>query len=83
MIDLVVHGDVAEELKRISEQEQRPVEAVLRSLLDQYNVVTDSDVDSDPLDAFIGMIDDDITDLSSTVRETMEDYYRKKYGDSR
>ena len=77
MIDLVVHGDVAEELKRISEQEQRPVEAVLRSLLDRYNVATDSDVEGDPLDAFIGMIDADVTDLSSTVHETMEDFHRK------
>jgi hypothetical protein len=38
--------------------------------------------DYDPLDDFIGMIDADITDASTTVRETMEEYYRKKSGGS-
>jgi len=34
----------------------------------------------DALDAIIGIIDTDLTDLSTTVRETMAQHYRQKYG---
>jgi hypothetical protein len=34
----------------------------------------------DPLEAFIGLADSDATDASETVRETLDDYYRKRYG---
>ena len=38
--------------------------------------------DYDPIEDFIGMIDADVTDMSTTVRETMDEYYQKKYGSS-
>jgi hypothetical protein len=80
MTDIVIHGDVAQELQRISEREKRPVDDVVRSMIERYGAQTDTSDKEDALNAFIGAFDDDVTDLSSTVRETMEDYYRKKYG---
>jgi len=37
------------------------------------------DLPPDSFDAIIGIFDDDITDLSTTVRETMNTYYAGKY----
>ncbi len=39
-------------------------------------------LDPDAIESFIGMFDDDITDLSTTVNETLEEYYRNRYADS-
>jgi hypothetical protein len=36
----------------------------------------------DPLEAIVGILDVDITDMSTTVRETLDEYYWKKYGGS-
>jgi len=80
MADLIIRDDVAEDLRRIAEQENRSIEDVLRSMINSYKPTSSR---RDAIEDFIGVFDDDVTDLSSTVRETMEDYYRKKYGDSR
>ena len=83
MVDLTIDDDIAERLRRIAEQENRPMGAVLRSLLDLYPTLPDQPPpEHDPLDDFIGAFDDDVPDISSTVRETMEAYYRQKYGNS-
>jgi hypothetical protein len=31
-------------------------------------------------DMILGIYDDDVTDMSTTVRETLKEYYQKKYG---
>jgi hypothetical protein len=80
MADLIIRDDVVEDLHRIAEQENRSVEDVLRTMIDSYSA---THAQRDPLDDFIGAFDDDVPDLSSNVRETMEDYYRKKYGNPR
>mgnify|MGYP000111891549 CR=1 FL=1 len=36
----------------------------------------------DPMEDIIGTLDTELTDLSTTVRESVAEYYRKKYGDS-
>ena len=97
MADLVIEDqELVQRLNDIAAKEQRPVEAVLRSLLDKYAVQPNASeeaqalldkyrqraAETDPLEAFIGFFDDDITDMSTTVRETLDNYYRKRYGDS-
>lgn len=74
MSQLVIEHDLAERLQAIARRENRPVEDVLASLLDLYTAQSDS------LAAMDGMFDDDVADLSTTVRETMDTYYQKKYG---
>jgi hypothetical protein len=77
MSQVVIEHDLAERLQEIARRENRPVEAVLASLLDLYAA------QSGALEALDGAFDDDVTDLSTTVRETMSGYYEKKYGRSR
>jgi hypothetical protein len=64
-------------LQQLAKRENRPVEAVLQTLLDQYVLRDES------LDAMDGIFDDDITDLSTSIRDTMTSYYQKRNDDSR
>lgn len=74
MTTLVIPDNLAERLRHVAQQENRPLEDVLASLLDLYARQADA------FAAMDGMFDDDVPDLSSSVRETMSDYYRKKHG---
>ena len=84
MVELVVHEKTLEKLEAIAQREHRSVEAVLESLVEFYEAAPEhasiTDTAVDPLDAYVGSLDTDLTDLSTTVRETMTEYYRKKYG---
>ncbi|MBN1563144.1 MAG: hypothetical protein JXA10_04850 [Anaerolineae bacterium] len=71
-MSLVLSKKMAEQLQAIAKREKRSVEDILDSMLKMYNAV------SEPLAAMDGMFDDDITDLSTTVRETMREFYRQK-----
>lgn len=63
---LQIHDeDLAKRLQEIAARESRPVEDLLKTLLDQYTRKRDAFLAMD------GMFDDDITDISSSVRETM------------
>jgi hypothetical protein len=78
-INVTLPDDIARRLEEIARLENRSLAEVVSSLLDQYPVPTDDDVQAidDPI---IGIFDDDVTDMSTTVRETMDDYWRQKYG---
>ena len=79
MAELIIHEKLAERLQAIARRENRPVEDVLASLLDLYSALpAPPPSDTDPFMAMEGMFDDDVTDLSETVRGTMTDYYRQK-----
>ena len=73
MTTLVIPDSLAERLRHVAQQENRPLEDVLASLLDIYARQADA------FAAMDGMFDDDVTDLSTSVRDTMTDYYRKKH----
>jgi len=86
MTTLIIEDELAAQLNTIANNEQRSVEAVLRSALALYATLPkDNESNTTPMtsDAVLasmdGMFDDDVTDLSSTVRETMSAYYQKKY----
>jgi hypothetical protein len=163
MVDLTISGEVAEKLREIARQENRPVEEVLETMVERYQptevpagpadedievppdiknaedieayraaerairpklyriarrywervgdnerlAMTDAELDKqfwlidhegiprfksekdrvqlppDPLEAIVGLFaDSEITNMSTTVRETMAEHYRKKYGSS-
>lgn len=71
---LVIEEHLAERLQDVAARENRPVEELLASLLDIYTA------QSDALAAMDGAFDDDVGDLSATVRETVGSYYKKQYG---
>ena len=61
-----IHNEeLIERLQRLVARENRPIEELLLTLLDQYTSRLDA------IEAMDGMFDDDITDLSTSVRETM------------
>lgn len=81
MVELVVEEELVERLQAIAQRENRSLEAVLQSLLELYESLPNHPKELiDPLDALVDSLDTDLTDLSTTVRETMTEYYRKKYG---
>ncbi|MCC7451263.1 MAG: hypothetical protein IT324_27890 [Anaerolineae bacterium] len=82
MTNLIVDDELAKRLEAIADRERRPLNDVLRSMADRYEAlppIVDEPSD-EALESMAGMIDSDLTDLSTTVRETMQEYYRKKYG---
>jgi hypothetical protein len=81
MAMLIIDEELAKKLRLLAEREQRPVEDVLRTMVDRYEPKPTPEQNA-ALEAMAGMLDEDITDLSTTVRETMKEYYQKKYGDS-
>lgn len=76
MTSLMIPDPLAERLRAIARQENRPVEDVLASLLDMYARQLNALVSMD------GMFEDDVSDLSASVRETMSRFYQDKYGHS-
>ncbi len=74
MATLVIPDELAERLQHTAQHENRTVEAVLAAMLDLYTHQTSAFLAMD------GMFDDDVTDLSTSVRDTMRDFYEKKHG---
>lgn len=84
MTELLIAPELAQQLEEIAGREQLTVTDLLRTMIEVYETrPTDADdeaVQDDPLENFIGAFHDDVTDLSTTVRETMDAFYREKYG---
>ena len=76
MAELDIQSDLIERLRAIAQRENRTVDDVITELLAMYDA-HQSQAD-DALEAMDGMFDDDISDLSTTVRETMRTYYENK-----
>lgn len=65
---MTIPDPLTKRLEAIAQREGRTPEAVLQALLDEYE---QRQVDTDPIEDFIGAFDDDVTDLSVTVNETL------------
>ena len=84
MVMINIPDDIAQQLKVRAERENRSLDAVIVSILsDEISEQSETATDAewiDPFDAIDGILDYDITDMSTTVKETMREYFRKKYG---
>jgi hypothetical protein len=82
MLTVELPEHLAKRLQAIAERENRSVNEVVTSLVEEYVAPTtiSEDESVDPFDAIDGILDYDVTDMSTTVKETMRDYFRKKYG---
>lgn len=89
MTQVVIEGAIAEQLKRTADAEQISVEDLLRALLKAYEESSlvwtpERKAAADAaIEAGAGMFDDDVTDLSTTVRETMQKRFGAKADDER
>ena len=79
MAELTISGETARRIQEIAEREKRPVEGVLRSMVDNYEAQS---AKSDPLQDFLDVFSGKDLDMSKMVRSTEENHFRKKYGDS-
>ncbi len=65
---------LTQRLREIAEREGTTDNALLQKLLDEYekhHPQPKPPPDYDPIEDYLGMFDDDITDLSTTVRESI------------
>lgn len=68
--NVTLPDELARRLEDIARRENRPLAEVIASLLEQYPTpITEEIGEID--DPIIGIFDDDVTDMSTTVRETM------------
>jgi len=80
MAEIVISDpELVERLREIAASERRSVEAVLRSLIANYEAKA---VKPDPLASFRDAVSGKSFDMSKSIRETSENRFRKKYGDS-
>ncbi len=78
MVTLQIHDEgLIEQLQQLATQENQTIEAVLQMLVGQYMHRQAA------FEAMDGMFDDDIHDLSTSIRDTMHTYYQGRDGDSR
>ncbi len=82
MANLTIDAEILQRLQEIAKQEKRPVNEVLRSMVEQYPEKSTTSTSVEALLAMDGMFDDDITDLSSITKEDVMEAYRKKYADT-
>jgi hypothetical protein len=80
MVPLMVDERFDEAVRLLAAEQNTPVESLLWQMLQHYVPQHDPVKAREALVRLNGVIDDDVTDGSMTVRETMEAYYREKYG---
>lgn len=73
--DMILTDPLTERIKAIAKRKGRTPEDLLRELLDEYEARQKQT--HDPIEDFIGAFDDDVTDLSTTVRETLHRKFRQ------
>jgi hypothetical protein len=79
MVNIAIPDKLAEQLEIVAQRENRPVAKVIETMLAQYEPPTSSvERELHPLDAFIGIYDDDITDMSTSVRQTIKEHFQRK-----
>lgn len=79
MVNIAVPDEIARQLENVARRENRPVAEVLAIMLAQYKPKPSPDEGKPhPLDAFVGIYDDEITDMSTSVRETIREHFRRK-----
>lgn len=81
MENLLLPEHLIQKLEDIARQENRNVVEIITTMIEKYEQKTPSQQESDnAFKAIFGIYDDDITDMSTTVRETLQKYYQEKYG---
>ena len=73
MTQVIIEDELAERLQEIAQHENRPVQEVLVSLLELYTARAAA------LDEMDGMFDDDVSDLSTTVRATLNVFFKGEH----
>ncbi len=70
---------LAQAIEEVAKRENRPLDDVAGEVLEDHFLPEESVAGMSALDALMGMFDDDITDMSSNVKDHLREYYRNKY----
>lgn len=81
MTTLKFPDDLAKRLEDFARRENRSVADVVASWLDEHAPEDTEPKKAPNWDLILGVYDDDVTDMSTTVRETLQKYFQEKYGD--
>lgn len=83
MATLEIPEELLVKLRTIAERDNRSITDVLKSWIESHelpeSLSDQTDVD-DPFATIAGIFDADITDMSTSVRETLEKYTHPQYG---
>ncbi|MHB8628123.1 MAG: hypothetical protein ACYDBJ_20075 [Aggregatilineales bacterium] len=84
MVALQISEALAAKLETYAKIEQRPVAVVLENMAARYQPEPaaspeEGSDESASLDAFIGMVEADVTDLSVRAREELHAYFKDKH----
>ena len=87
MVTLNIPESLATKLSVYADREGRSMEAMLEKLILEYDQTPpearDLAAQSAAMEAISGLFDDDATDLSLIVKESVQNALRKKYGSAR
>jgi hypothetical protein len=78
-----ISKELAQVLEKIAQRENHSLDEVAEMILQEHfsKDIEESETPSkqeNPLDAIMGLLDDDVTDMSTTVKETLHEYYKNK-----
>ena len=79
MINISLPDDIAKRLEEIAHQKNSSVADVLATWLDEHAEEGEKSKGVPNWDLILGIGDENVTDMSTTVRETLDGYYKKKY----
>jgi hypothetical protein len=80
MVSINLPESVKAHLDEIAQRENRDVVEVIENMITQYTPRSAKKAIDWSL--ILGISDSEITDMSATVRETLDKYYQQKYGNS-
>lgn len=82
MASIFLSDDIVKRLEAAAQRENLTVSELLTDMLDQHILRTASQDEADAaFKSIIGIYDDDVNNMSTTVRETLQKYFQDKYGD--
>jgi hypothetical protein len=81
MVMINIPENLAKVIEKAAQRENRSLDELALSVLEEHFSVETADTSGDvnALDAILGMFDDDVTDMSSNVKEHLREYYRNKH----
>jgi cell division protein ZapA (FtsZ GTPase activity inhibitor) len=82
MASILLTDELAKRLQEVAQRENQSVEELVTSLLDERDPVSKPERKAPNWDLILGAFDDDVTDMSTTVQETLQKYFQEKYGDA-
>lgn len=83
MVSINLPEDVVAHLDEIARRENRNVAQIVETMLNQYDPKNSEDLKQiGDWSLILGISDAEIDDMSTSVRETLADFYQQKYGNS-